>query len=85
VKNTSSWKQFEWLTKKKIMLFGKQQEILHIYIYIYIYIYIDICMYLEAIKFHLQVMQYDGNKNIYIFHFQLIVLNYLTLVTVVCT
>ena len=42
-------------------------------------------MYLEAIKFHLQVMQYDGNKNIYIFHFQLIVLNYLTLVTVVCT
>jgi hypothetical protein len=42
-------------------------------------------IYLEAIKFHLQVMQYDGNKNIYIFHFQLILLNYLPLVTVVCT
>jgi hypothetical protein len=45
------------------LLLGKQKEILHIYI----------CLYLEAIKFHLQVMQYDGNKNIYVFYFQLIV------------
>jgi len=70
VKNISSGKQFEWLTKKNdFLLFGKQQQILQIYIHI----------------FHLQVMQYDGNTNIYIFHFQLIVLSHLTLVTVVCT